>query len=123
MKDKQPLAAETVKPPQKFTLISGRTTKQGRALHRGKDSPEYLAEVSTLEMNGEDLEEMELGEGEEVHVRSPEGQVILYLRKSDELPRGVLFMPYGLPANILISADTRGTGMPSSKGIEVEIWK
>ena len=105
----------------KFILITGRTSKQGRALHLGKDSPEYVEEVSTLEMNELDMEEMGLKDGDEVRVRTKEGEVLVRCRRSDALPRGIIFMPYGLPANALIGADTGGTGMPDSKGIEAEI--
>ncbi|HDN80909.1 MAG: formylmethanofuran dehydrogenase [Chloroflexi bacterium] len=107
----------------KFILITGRTSKQGRALHTGKDSPEYLEEVSTLEMNEADMEEMGLKDGDEVRVRSKEGEITVRCRRSDSLPRGIIFIPYGPPANTLIGVDTDGTGMPDSKGIEVEICK
>ena len=106
---------------KKFILITGRTSKQGRALHLGKGSPEYAEEVSTLEINGLDMEEMGLGGGDEVRVRTGAGEALIRCRRSDALPRGLVFMPYGPPANALIGADTGGTGTPDSKGIEIEI--
>ena len=106
---------------RKFVLITGRTSKQGRALHLGKDSPEYLEEVSALEMNERDMAEMGLRDGDEVRARTREGEVSLRCRRSDALPRGLVFIPYGPPANVLIGADTGGTGMPGAKGMVVEI--
>lgn len=106
---------------RKFVLITGRTSKQGRALHLGKDSPEYLEEVSALEMNERDMAEMGLRDGDEVRARTGESEVSLRCRRSDALPRGLVFIPYGPPANALIGADTGGTGMPGAKGMVVEI--
>ena len=106
---------------EKFILITGRTLKQGRTLHLGKDSPEYTDEVSTVEMNEQDMERMGLREGEEVRAKTEHGETTLRCRKSDALPQGVVFMPYGPPANVLIGPDTGGTGTPDSKGIEIEL--
>lgn len=89
-------------------------------LQLGKHSPEYTNEVSTVEMNKENMEQMGLQNGEQVHLRTEHGGVTVRCRSSVALPQGVLFMPYGPPANILIGPDTGSTGMPDSKGIEVE---
>ncbi len=106
---------------EKYILITGRTLEQGRTIHLGKDSPEYLDEVSTVEMSKPDMERMGLRDGEKVRIRTEQGDTILRCRKSSALPQGVVFMPYGPPANILIGPDTGGTGMPDFKNIEVEI--
>jgi len=106
---------------ERFILITGRTSKQGRALHLGKDSPQYREEVSALEMNELDMAEMGLKDGDEVLARTEEGEVTLRCRRSEALPRGLVFISYGPPANALIGADTGGTGMPKAKGLEVEI--
>ena len=108
---------------KKLYFISGRTAKQGRFLHLGKNSPQYLEEISTLEMNEIDMQGMDLKDGDEVHVRTSEGEVLARCRRSEALPRGLIFMPYGELVNALISADTGGTGMPDLKVVEVEIWK
>jgi formylmethanofuran dehydrogenase subunit D len=39
----------------------------------------------------------------------------------DELPSGMLFIAYGPESSRLLSSETQGTGMPDSKGIEVEL--
>ncbi|MBA7610821.1 hypothetical protein ES703_18035 [subsurface metagenome] len=108
---------------EKFIFISGRTLKQGRTLHLGKHSPEYGEEVSSLEMNELDMAGLDLNEGDEVQVKTEAGRITARCRLSDNLPRGIVFMPYGLPANMLIGVDTGGTGMPDFKGIDVEICR
>ena len=41
--------------------------------------------------------------------------------KAGELPPGLLFMPYGDLSSRLMGGDTHGTGMPTSKGFDVEL--
>ncbi len=106
---------------EEFILITGRTLKQGLALILGKESPEYIDEVSMVEMNKENMEQMGLQDGRQVRLGTEYGKITVRCRSSTALPQGVLFMPYGPPANILIGPDTGSTGMPDSKGIEVEI--
>ena len=43
--------------------------------------------------------------------------------KGGELPPGLLFLPYGDLSSRLMGGDTSGTGMPSSKGFDVELEK
>ncbi len=101
-------------------LITGRTTAQGKSVHKGKGSAEYDAEVHTVEMNPADLEARGIAEGEPVRVRSRFGETRLRARKGD-IPRGLVFVAYGYPVNRLIGGDTQGTGMPDSKGLDVEV--
>jgi formylmethanofuran dehydrogenase subunit D len=105
----------------KFIFITGRTLKQGVALQLGKDSPEYADEVSTVEMNKADMEQIGLQNGGQVQLRTGYGKITVRCRNSAALPQGILFMPYGSPANTLIGPDTGGMGTPDSKGIEVEL--
>ncbi len=74
-----------------------------------------------VEMNKENMERMSLQDGEQVHLRTEHGGVTVWCQGSAALPQGVLFMPYGPPANTLIGPDTGSTGMPDSKGFEVEV--
>lgn len=104
----------------KVTLITGRTTDQGKSLELGKSSEEYLKSVATIEMNEDDMKEIGTKEGEAVEVSSKFGSTVVRCKKS-KLSRGTVFMPYGPWANFLVGADTQGTGMPDSKGIELEI--
>ena len=38
-----------------------------------------------------------------------------------KVPRGMMFVPYGPPTCQLMGGDTDGTGMPTSKGWDVEV--
>lgn len=103
-----------------FILITGRTTAQGTALHKGKDSEEYRQATGFVAMNHADRERLGVEEGSSVRLRTPFGETELELREGD-LPPGMVFVPLGPAANALIAAETRGTGMPDSKGLEVEV--
>ncbi len=105
-----------------FILITGRSTKQGRSIHLGKQAKEYLDEVGALEMNPADLSALGLAEGEAVRVENRHGSVVLRCRKGT-VPEGLVFVPYGSFVNELVGPDTQGTGMPDSKGIAVEVEK
>jgi formylmethanofuran dehydrogenase subunit D len=104
----------------KFTLITGRTARQGAALHKGKDSDEYRQATGLVEMSHLDRERLGIEEGQCVRVRTAFGQVELELQEGG-LPEGMIFVPMGPAANALIGAETRGTGMPDSKGLEAEV--
>lgn len=103
-----------------FVLITGRTTQQGASLHKGKDSDEYRQATGFVAMSRPDRERLSLEEGQRVRLRTAFGETELELR-AGELPAGMIFVPMGPAANMLIGAETRGIGMPDSKGLEVEV--
>ncbi len=108
-----------------FILIPGRTSRQGTTLNEGKLSEGYLDETSTLFMNPDDMGRMQLKNGDRVRLRSDQGEVEIACQaaKAGELPPGLLFLPYGDKSSQLMGGDTHGTGMPTSKGIDVEVDK
>ena len=110
---------------EKMILIPGRTSKQGTSLNKGKLKEEYLEVTSTLEMNKDDMDKMGLVDGDEVRLKNEIGETIVrcIAKKPEDLPAGMLFIPYGPPSSQLMASDTAGTGMPLSKHIEVEIEK
>jgi formylmethanofuran dehydrogenase subunit D len=110
---------------ESFILIPGRTARQGTTLNEGKFSAGYVEETSTLLMCPEDMTRLTLRNGDRVRLRSEQGQVELPCQaaKPGELPPGLLFLPYGDQSSRLMSGDTHGTGMPNSKGIDVELEK
>jgi formylmethanofuran dehydrogenase subunit D len=109
--------------PETFILIPGRTSRQGTSLNEGKFTSAYVEETSTLLMNPEDMVRLRLTKGDRVRLRSPQGQVELACQaaKAGELPAGVLFLPYGDLSSRLMGGETHGTGMPDSKGFDVEL--
>jgi formylmethanofuran dehydrogenase subunit D len=111
--------------PETFILIPGRTSKQGCGISEGKFSEGYTSEINVLQVCPQDLERLGLAEGERVRLTSEAGQaeVAVTAAKDGELPPGLLFIAYGDVSSRLMGADTHGTGMPTSKGIDVTLEK
>ncbi len=109
--------------PKIYILIPGRTSRQGTTLNEGKFTDGYIDETSTLLMNSEDMEEQGLKTGDRVRLRSEQGEIEIRCQaaRKGDLPPGVLFLPYGDMSSRLMGGDTHGTGMPNSKGIDVEL--
>lgn len=105
---------------RRFIMNAGRTTKQGQQISVGKDHAEYQALVSTLIMHPDDMREVGIVAGGTVRVRSETGEGIFQC-KEGKVPSGMIFVPYGPPTCRLMGQDTDGTGMPTSKGWEVEV--
>jgi formylmethanofuran dehydrogenase subunit D len=104
----------------RFLMNAGRTSKQGASINVGKDSPEYQAIVSTLIMNPDDMKAVGVVSGGTVRVRSEQGEANFQC-KEGKVPPGMIFVPYGPPTCRLMGQTTDGTGMPTSKGWEVEV--
>jgi formylmethanofuran dehydrogenase subunit D len=105
---------------RRYIMNAGRTTKQGQQINVGKDSTEYQAIVGTLNMNPEDMKEAGITQGGNVLVRSEHGEVTFKCVEG-KVPSGMIFVPYGPPTCHLMGQYTDGTGMPTSKGWEVEV--
>ncbi|MBI5760267.1 MAG: formylmethanofuran dehydrogenase [Planctomycetales bacterium] len=105
---------------KRYIMNAGRTTKQGQQINVGKDSPEYQALVSTLIMHPDDMKEEGIVSGGSVRVWSENGEAVFFC-KEGKVPTGIIFIPYGPPTCRLMGQYTDGTGMPTSKGWEVEV--
>ena len=86
---------------RRFLMNAGRTTKQGQQVSSGKFLDDYKA-TST------------------VRVRSLWGEETFKCVEG-KTPSGIIFIPYGPPTCRLMGQYTDGTGMPLSKGWEVEV--
>jgi formylmethanofuran dehydrogenase subunit D len=104
----------------RFIMNAGRTTKQGQQINIGKDSAEYQAIVSTVTMHPDDMKVVGVSSGGSVRVRSEYGEVT-FTCVEGRVPQGMIFVPYGPPTCQLMGRYTDGTGMPTSKGWEVEV--
>jgi formylmethanofuran dehydrogenase subunit D len=114
------MSARGLMAAKRYLMNAGRTTKQGQQINVGKDTPEYLATTTTIIMNSDDMKEAGISSGAWVRVRSDNGEG-LFLCKDGKVPRGMIFVPYGPPTCRLMGQTTDGTGMPTSKGWEVEV--
>jgi len=104
------------------TLLSGRSLGQAKSREVGRFSEEYRRNVAVCELNPEDLASLGITQGQNVKVATKTGNIVLRAAiASQSLPRGVIFLPYGPWANMVIPLETYGTGMPSFKGIEAEV--
>jgi formylmethanofuran dehydrogenase subunit D len=102
-----------------------RTTEQGTALNKGKLKEAYQLETSMLDINTDEMARLGLEEGDKVRLSNKVGDVIVTCRgkKPDDLPSGLLAIPYGPPTTHLMGSETYGSGMPVSKHMEVTIEK
>ena len=108
-----------------FVLIPGRTSKQGCGISEGKYTEGYVSETSVLQVAPHDMQRLALADGDRVRLTSETGtiDVAVAAAKVDELPPGVLFIAYGDLSSRLMGGDTHGSGMPTSKGLDVTLEK
>jgi formylmethanofuran dehydrogenase subunit D len=108
-----------------FILIPGRTSKQGCGISEGKFTEGYVSETSVLQVAPRDMQRLGLTDGQMVRLKSETGRidVAVVTAKGDELPPGLLFIAYGDLSSRLMGSDTHGSGMPTSKGLDVELEK
>src|SRR5262245_4072506 len=107
-------------PESRFTLHSVRTSKQGQQINVGKDDPEYEAIVNTVTMHPDDMKSLSIPQGGKVRLRTDIGEAT-FLCQSGKVPLGMIFVPYGPPTCRLYGGETDGTGMPTTKGWNVEV--
>jgi formylmethanofuran dehydrogenase subunit D len=106
-----------------FILIPGRTSDQGCGISEGKFQDKYQTEINSLQVAPGDMTRLGIQKGDKVRLTSEHGQVEVAVipAKSDELPEGLLFIAYGDLSSRLMGGDTHGSGMPTSKGIDVTL--
>ena len=107
-------------PTIKLLMNPMRTAKQGVQVNVGKFGDEYEAVVTLLSIHQEDLAALGLEDGARVRVRTEHGEAE-FTCEAANVPQGMVFVPYGPPTCKLMGGDTGGTGMPTSKGLEVEV--
>ena len=115
---------QKVNMPETFILIPGRTSDQGCGISEGKFQEKYQREITTLQVAPSDMERLGLVDGDRVRLTGEEGQVVevnVTPAKKDELPEGMLFIAYGDISSRLMGGDTHGSGMPTSKGMDVRL--
>jgi formylmethanofuran dehydrogenase subunit D len=105
---------------KKLILITGRSTKQGTGISTGKGQEDYHTETTTLQLNPADMERFGLKEGDAVLVKTTFGQALTRC-KADDLPEGLAFMAFGPATSQLSGGETYASGMPDTKGIEIEL--
>src|SRR6476620_11899812 len=105
---------------KRFILNSSRSSRQGTLINVGKESPEYVELTTAMTMAASDMQEIGLAEGQMAIVRTEFGEA-QFKCEAGKVPEGMIFIAYGPPTCKLMGGDTNGTGMPTSKGWEVEV--
>jgi len=105
---------------KRFIMNVGRTTKQGQQISAGKDHADYKATVGTMNMHPLDMKAAGIPPGTTVRVRSEWGEATFKCVEG-KIPEGMIFVPYGPPTCHVMGQMSDGTGMPTSKGWEVEV--
>ena len=105
----------------KVILNTGRSLKQGET-KEAKTSRAYFEATAVCEMDPQDMEKLRLKEGDPVLVKTQYGEVIVAAKKSLDAPHvGIIFIPLGPWASMVVNPKTNHTGMPSFKGIPATI--
>ena len=109
-------------PKLKVSLLTGRTIDQGTGRERGKLSEEYQRSVAVCEMDPDDMKRLGVKGNYNVRVSTDFGSVVVRAVKSARTPHsGIIFIPYGPWASLIMNPETHGTGMPSLKGLPAEV--
>jgi formylmethanofuran dehydrogenase subunit D len=108
---------------ESFILIPGRTSRQGCGISEGKFTDGYRKEIHRLQMAPSDMQRLQLHTGDWVRVWSESGEIHVQIAAAaeDELPPGILFIAYGDLSSRLMHGETHGSGMPTSKGLDVQL--
>ena len=110
--------------PELLILIPGRTARQGTGLNEGKYSADYQDEINTLLVNPTDMIKLGVKEGDSVRVWNQQGSVTVKCKSAkEECPPGLAFISYGDKSSQLMEGETHGSGMPTSKGMDVYVEK
>lgn len=106
----------------KAILLTGRSLKQGMGKELSKVSDKYMESVSICEVHPKDAEELGLKEGDPIRVTTQFGSIVVKCNISQNITKpGVVFIPYGPYANMVMGPNTDSSGMPSFKGISAEV--
>jgi formylmethanofuran dehydrogenase subunit D len=107
-------------PAKRFLLNPSRTAKQGVGINVGKFTEEYERAVSVMTMHPDDMASIGASNGDTCRVSTEEGETTFTCTPGN-VPEGLIFVPYGPATCQLMGGSTDGTGMPTSKGWEVEV--
>jgi len=106
----------------KLNLISGRTIQQGVSMEGGKDKPAYRDACGIIELSSEGFEKLGAWRNTNVRVSSEFGSVVVKAVEAlQALPPETAWIPMGPWANQVTDPNTYSTGMPTFKGVPIEV--
>jgi formylmethanofuran dehydrogenase subunit D len=103
-----------------LTLITGRSTKQGTGVSRGKAHADYKEATTVVELSRVDMARSELRDGDQVRLKTEYGTVEVKCRQG-AVPDGLAFIAFGSACNRLVGGETDASGMPDSKHVMVKL--
>jgi formylmethanofuran dehydrogenase subunit D len=105
-----------------LNLISGRTIQQGVAMEGGKEKDAYRKACGIIEMDKSDLKKLGAWRNTNVRVTSKFGSVVVKAIEATQGPHpGLAYIPMGPWANAIVDPNTYSTGMPTFKGVPIEV--
>jgi formylmethanofuran dehydrogenase subunit D len=105
-----------------LTLISGRTIQQGVAMEGGKEKDAYRKACGIIELDPSDLKKLGAWRNTNVRVTSKYGSVVVKAIEATQGPHpGIAYIPMGPWANAIVDPNTYSTGMPTFKGVPIEV--
>jgi formylmethanofuran dehydrogenase subunit D len=107
-------------PAIRLLLNPIRTAQQGVNINVGKDGEAYQEITTCLSIHPQDMAAIGVSDGDSVLVRTEFGEAE-FKCEAAKVPLGLAFVPYGPPTCRLMGGSTDGTGMPTSKGWEVDV--
>jgi len=105
-----------------LNLISGRTIQQGVSMEGGKEKPAYRDACGIIDLSPEAFEKLGIWRNTNVRVTSEFGSVVVRAVEATEaLPPDTGWIPMGPWANMVTDPNTYSTGMPTFKGVPIEV--
>ena len=105
----------------KVLVTSGRTLTQGRAMEKGKITPDYENAVAVCELDPTAMDTLGIENGDTIVVKSGIGKIAVKAKLNKMLHPGIAFIPCGPYFNYLLDSYTQHTGMPGFKSLAVSI--
>ncbi|GAA5263098.1 molybdopterin dinucleotide binding domain-containing protein [Methanocalculus sp.] len=105
-----------------LNLITGRTIQQGVSMEGGKEKKAYTKACGIIEMDPSDMKKLNVWKNTNVRVTSEFGTVIVKAVEATQGPHpGLAYIPMGPWANMVIDPNTYSMGMPTFKGVPIEV--
>jgi len=105
-----------------LNLITGRTIQQGVSMEGGKEKKAYTKACAIIEMDPSDMKKLNVWKNTNVRVTSEFGSVIVKAVQATQGPHpGLAYIPMGPWANSVVDPNTYSMGMPTFKGVPVEV--
>jgi len=110
-------------PEIKVKIITYRDIFQDKAMIENRFGEEYKDHSAVIKLDPADFKQLNVKKGDTVILKNSYGKIVVKAEESgSEIPhRGIAYMPKGPWANMLVSDETGGTGVPKFKDISVTV--